>query len=175
MRLRLIALALLLANNAGAQTPLIADQNCSPTVFAAGAPLILEDVEKMDPSLRLNVVVERGAAGAMAAADVLEQMRRGKRVWPLRADPAPSCDPDYSEVVAEKRISDERLRQMERRGDVIPLQHQYEQEMYYEDRRKQVYEKACGKPSRNPSTCKTDMKQKACEVLGVVCKPAKHW
>ena len=175
MRFGLIATVLLLASAAAAQAPQAADQGCSPSVYTASAPLVLEEVERMQPSIRLDVVVERGPAGSMSAADVLEQMRKGKRVWQLRRDAVPSCDPDYSEVVAEQRASDERLRQMARRGDVIPLQHQYEQEMYYEDRRKQVYEKSCGRPLRNPASCKADMRQKACEVLGVICKPVKHW
>jgi hypothetical protein len=105
------------------------------------------------------------------------------------------CCVDSSDIAAEKKASDEHLRQMQRRGEVIPLQHQYEQELYYEDRTARQYEEACGKPpartvdpNADPNvewkfskptdwkpTDMTEMAKKACKAIGVVCKPVKHW
>ncbi len=89
-----------------------------------------------------------------------------------------ACDVDYTDIDAEEKVSDERFRAL--RGKVIPLQHQYEQELYYQDRRAKRFEKTCGKQSERQAKYsntpkRDDMTVKACEVIGVVCKPVKHW
>jgi len=88
----------------------------------------------------------------------------------------PSCPVDYSEIEAEKQVSDEHLRQMKRKLEVIPLKDQYEQELYYQDRRAKLYEKTCGNGAKytiRPEP--TGMTWKACEIIAADCKPVKHW
>ena len=98
----------------------------------------------------------------------------------------PSCEVDYSDIAAEQKASDARLRQMRRREEVIPLQHQYEQELYYKDRYAKRREEQCGKsPAPKPGGVKKrllpesvdldEMTRKACQAIDVVCKPVKHW
>lgn len=177
MRIEWIVLSTLLSGVAAAQTPPVVEWEKPAELFAfPGQLLVLEEVQKLPPSGKLDVMVEGGPTGSMSAADVLDQMRQGKRVWSLGfKSSSPPCDVDFSEVDAEKKTSDEHKRQMERRGEVIPLQHQYEQEMYYEARRNQIFEQTCGKRSSDPGSRPIDMRQKACAIVAKDCKPRKHW
>jgi hypothetical protein len=177
MRTGFVVLFALLSGAAAGQTPPAVEWEKPVELFAVpGGPLVVEDAQKLPPSGKLNVMVEGGPAGSMSVSDVLDHIRQGRRVWLLNfKSTTPTCDVDYSEIDAEKKASDERKRQMDRRGDIIPLHHQYEQEMYYEDRRNRIYEKTCGKPTRNYNADRPDMRKRACDVLGVVCKPVKHW
>ena len=94
------------------------------------------------------------------------------------ADRLPDCQVNYCDIDAEQRASNEYFRR-KLKGQVIPLQHQYEQEFYYRDRRARRHEETCGKlPKRENITGKpdpTEMTMQACEAIGVVCKPVKHW
>lgn len=180
MRTRLVALslsALLSGGAAAAQTPPAIQWERRAEIFATpGDLLVLEEVQKLPPSSELKVVVEGGPAGSMLVSEVLEHMRQGKRVRMLDfKSPSPPCEVDYSEVDAEKKASDERKRLMDRRGELVPLQHQYEQEMYFEERRTQVFERACGKRSSDPVSRPIDMRQKACAIVAKDCKARKHW
>jgi len=98
----------------------------------------------------------------------------------------PGCRADYSDIEAEERESDARRRAM--RDTVIPLKDQYEQELYYKDRRAKRYEEMCGKTTIAIDSSeaidlkfqplipeRVDMTRKACKAIGVVCKPVKHW
>jgi hypothetical protein len=177
MRIGWIVLSALLSGAAAAQTPPVVEWEKRAELFAfPGELLVLEEVQKQPPSGKLNVMVEGGSTGSMSVPDVLYQMRQGKRVWSLNfKSSSPPCDVDYSEVDAEKKASDERKHQMERRGEVISLQHQYEQEMYYEERRNRVFEQTCGKRSSDSGSRPTDMRQKACVIVAKDCKARKHW
>lgn len=177
MRFGLIVLVVLLAEAAAAQTPQPETNLMTPSYAVPGGLLALEDVQKLPPDGALAVVVDN-VGRSMKVADILKLLQEGKLVRSLRTVPTqpPSCTVDYAEITAEKKASDDRLRQMQRRGDIIPVLHQYEQEMYYEDRRNRLYVKTCGKPrGEEYRSLQTGMNQRACAALGVVCKPRKHW
>lgn len=173
MRPGLIVLVLLAAS-AAAQTPQPEAKATVPPYAVPGDLLTLEEVQKLPPDEVLTVVADN-IVRTMKVADILKLLREGELVRSLRTIPtrASPCKVDYSEINAEKKASDDRLRQMQRRGEVIPVLHQYEQEMYYEDRRDRLYEKTCGRPREDEFT--NDMRRKACGALGAVCKPRKHW
>lgn len=105
---------------------------------------------------------------------ILQQLRA---LDPSNVNPPTVCEADYSDITAEKTASDEHFRAM--RGKVVPLQHQYEQELYYRDRRAKRYEETCGRPPKRKGVTgmpdPNEMTMQACKAIGVVCKPMKHW
>jgi len=161
MRLSLLILAFALAPIAMAQAP-----QQSPSQPDRGRKCTVYVVGPLDPKKR----------------EELEKQDFGS--------PPQGCCVDSSDIAEEKKASDEHLRQMQRRGEVIPLQHQYEQELYYDDRFAKRREEQCGKPPArtvdpdvdpnvewkfSQPTDMIEMAKKACKAIGVDCKPVKHW
>jgi len=176
MRLSPLILVLLLAPAAAAQTPQPVPEQTwrlAPYQSVPIPPGSEKSLSTLPPDARLLIEVD-SIVRIVRPAELQELLREGKQVRPG----PPPCRVDYSKVDAEKKASDQHLREMKRRGEAVPVIHQFEQEMYYEDRRTKLYEKTCGKPATTaPLTRETppDMRKKACEALGAVCKPVKHW
>jgi len=149
------------------------------------APIALAQAPEQSPSQ-----LDRGRKCSVYVAGPLDAKKR-EELEKLDFGSLPqACCADSSDIVAEKKASDEHLKQMQRRGEVIPLQHQYEQELYYDDRFAKRREEACGKqpartagPNVDPDiewkfskpTDMIEMAKKACKAIGVDCKPVKHW
>jgi hypothetical protein len=182
----LLGFALVLAPVALAQAPPQPGQAIGPSaVFALpDGPLTLEQVQRLPPDARLMVVTPDGVAGPRNAEDVLKLLREGKEVRSLRSTQRVGCEPpEYAEIRAEQTASNEKLLKMQRRGEIIPLQHQYEQELYYRERFAMVREAKCGKtPTPDPEVGAwvpqppmPDMTLKACRAIAPDCQPRKHW
>jgi hypothetical protein len=105
---------------------------------------------------------------------LIDSLRKQGLTPTLGQNPRPICNVDYSDIDAERKASETRLRVI--KDKVIPLQHQYEQELYYWDRREKRFEEKCGvrKPSEWDQR-RIDMTKKACKAIEVECKPVKHW
>lgn len=151
MRAWILISALLLSPAAVSQTPPSSD--CEKAVYAP-----MPYVQALDEKSR-------------------EQMKRQLEALSADAGPPTHCQPNYCDIDAEKRASDDYFRR-KLKGQVVPLQHQYEQELYYRDRRGKRYEETCGKLPKWDTAGgvdPTEMTMKACKAIGVVCKPVKHW
>jgi hypothetical protein len=149
------------------------------------APIALAQAPEQSPSQP-----DRGRKCTVYVAGPLDARKREELEKQDFGSLPQACCVDNSDIAAEQKASDEHLRQMKRREEVIPLQHQYEQELYYEDRRAKRYEETCGKqpartvdPDVDPNvqwkfskpTDMIEMAKKACKAIGVDCKPVKHW
>jgi hypothetical protein len=136
-------------------------------------------LENPDGSTKKVLPIPEGAVLSKKTLDDLAKQGITPVVVP------PGCRADYSDIDAEQKDSDARRRAM--RDTVIPLKHQYEQELYYKDRRAKRHQETCGKeppPSLGKALSPAfnadkpdlvDMTRKACEVIGEICKPVKHW
>jgi hypothetical protein len=174
MRLLLLVLILVAAPAAVSQTP---PKN------GADLEIILENLEGLtEPYNGYEAVNENGQVEKRIVVPPevfrnerqMESLRKQGLTPVLGPRPVPDCSADYSDIDAEQKESDSRLRAM--RDRVIPLQHQYEQELYYRDRREKRYEEKCGKQKRADWDQRNlDMTKQACKAIEVACKPVKHW
>jgi hypothetical protein len=170
MRVLLPVLAFLVAPAALSQTPPDKAPGPKIAIEAPDGNAFLPGYETLDENgqIEKRVVVP---PEVLQNQKLLESLRN-QGFTPVPGPPP--CIADYSDIHAEQRASDARLRTM--KGTVIPLQHQYEQELYYRDRMEKRTVEKCGALKRSEwDQRRGDMTKKACEAIEVECKPVKHW
>ncbi|MDP3738426.1 MAG: hypothetical protein Q8R02_13615 [Hyphomonadaceae bacterium] len=145
-------------------------------LFLAVAPNALSQTppateQKQPPQTEWMIRDESGVLRSYNKAQI-EELKKQGAIFPLEL----GCPVDYSDIDAEKAASKEHRRKM--KDEIIPLKHQYEQELYYRQRAQKRLQETCGAANTvNPSGYVSfeEITRKACDVIGEVCMPVKHW
>lgn len=145
--------------------------------YLQGAPPTVDELEQLPLGAMVSMEDDKGGSCLMSVISAIGMIKQTGRRFscPAISKPDPPCEQAEAEIGAEKRKSDDHLHEMEKRGEIVTVLQQYEQEMYYEDRKAKLYRKFCQKPAPPVEGPTISMRTKICAASPAGCKPVKHW